>query len=1135
MMSRALSGLVAALVLLGCAGCGPADRAPPALFDRLDSARTGVTFENTLAESPALNILNYLYYYNGGGVAAGDVNGDGRVDLYFTANEGPNALYLNRGNFRFEEVTDAAGVAGTADWSTGVTMADVNGDGRLDIYVSVVSGIHGLEGHNQLFLNQGPGENGVPRFEERAAAYNLDQRSFGTQAAFFDYDGDGDLDVYLLNSSVHEEQTYGRSSLRKTTSERAGDRLYENVSGSSGDPDAPTFVEVTDEAGIYSGRTGYGLGVAVSDLDRNGCPDLYVANDFHEHDYLYYNNCDGTFTEAIERATRHVSYSSMGVDAADLNNDGRPDLAVLDMLPPDEATQNTTAGADTEEIYEMKRRYGYHHQLDRNTLQLNRGNRRFSEIGLLAGVAATDWSWAPLFADLDNDGRKDLFVTNGIVRRPNDLDFVDYASQPAVAEKMQTIDEQELSIQERLPPGRAPNVAFRNDGDLTFSDSSAAWGLGRTGVSNGAAYADLNDDGALDLVVNNINAPASIYENRADSLREHHFLRVQLQGGPDNTHGVGARVAVHQPGRTQFLEQTPTRGYQSSVPPRLHAGLGTQGVDSLVVTWPSGDTETRTQVPRDTTLTLRRADAAAPESAPSRESEETPLFSVMPADTLGIDFRHEENTSFNDFRREPLLPRRLSTEGPALAVTDVNGDGREDVFLGGAKRQPAALYLQGPGGQFRRSAATDSLWRADRLHEDVDAAFFDANGDDAPDLYVVSAGNEFSAGADALRDRLYRNDGTGRFRRARGALPEDMAVNGGAVAPGDVDGDGDTDLFVGGRSVPRRYGKAPKSVLLENDGTGRFTDVTEERAPELRRVGMVTDAVWADVRGGAAPELVVVGEWMPITVFGRQDGGRLVDHTAAAGLAGTEGWWTAVRATDLTGDGAPDLVAGNFGRNSRLRAGPDTPVELYRGDVNDDGEAEPILTRYNDGTRYPWAGRDRLLERFPSLTEQFPTYESFGAARLEDLFPSAAIEGATVQTARTFASAVATNRGDGSFAVDPLPSRAQFAPVYGVLAGALTGKGRREVMLGGNFHGVRPRQGRYDASYGTLLRRADTSGWAAVPAPKSGLYLRGEVRALRRLRGPDGARYVIVARNNARPQLVALPDAGPARTAARRE
>jgi len=1124
-MSRRPLRLLAVLILLSCAACS-GDDGRPSLFERRAPDRTGVTFENTLEGSADLNILNYLYYYNGGGVAAGDVNGDGRVDLYFTANEGPNALYLNRGDFQFEEVTDAAGVAGTADWSTGVTMADVNGDGRLDIYVSVVHGIHGLEGHNELYINQGPDADGVPQFEERAAAYNLDQQSFGTQATFFDYDGDGDLDVYLLNSSVHEEQTYGRSTLREKRSEGAGDRLYRNDSGSPDDPDASTFVEVTDAAGIYSGRTGYGLGVVASDLDGNGCPDLYVANDFHEHDYLYYNNCDGTFTEAIERSTRHVSYSSMGVDAADFNNDGRPDVAVLDMLPSREATQNTTAGADTEEIYELKRRYGYHHQLDRNTLQLNRGNRRFSEIGLLAGVAATDWSWAPLFADLDNDGQKDLFVTNGIVRRPNDLDFVDYASQPAVAKKMQNVDEQALSMRTRLPQEPVSNFAFRNDGDLTFSDSTRHWGLHNPGFSTGAAYADLDNDGSLDLVVNNINAPASIYENRADSLRDHHFLSLHLQGGPDNTHGLGARVNIHQPGRTQRLEQTTTRGYQSSVPPRLHAGLGDRAVDSLVVTWPNGHTETRTQVPVDTALTLRRADATPPRPvSDTTDAAEAPLVSVLPADTLGIDFRHEENTAFDDFQREPLMPRRLSTEGPALAVGDVTGDGRDDVYLGGAKRQPGALYVQDADGQFRRSTPNDSLWTADQLHEDVDAAFFDATGNGHLDLYVVSAGNEFSEGADALRDRLYLNDGTGTFRRAHDALPRGMASNGGVVAPGDVDGDGDTDLFVGGRVVARDYGAAPKSYLLENDGSGHFTDVTDERAPALRRVGMVSDATWADVRGSAAPDLVVVGEWMPITVFEHRNG-QLVDRTEAAGLAGTDGWWNVVRAVDRPGDDAPTLLAGNFGQNSRLRATPETPVELHRADFNEDGEPESILTRYNNGERYPWAGRDRLLRRFPSLKDQVPTYESFGAARLNDLFPASTVEGATVKTARTFASVAATPEGNGAFAVEPLPSRAQFAPVYDVLPGRLDGSGRLTALLGGNFYGVRPRQGRYDASYGTLLRHEE-EGWTAMPAPESGLYLEGEVRALRRLRGSDGARYVLVARNNARPRLVALPPSSP--------
>jgi len=1117
MPKRVSLPLLGLLLALGAGGCGePPGESPdaPALFERRAPAHTGVTFANELSDSPDLNILNYLYYYNGGGVAVGDVNGDGRADLYFTANEGSNALYLNQGNFRFKDVTEAAGVAGTADWSTGVTMADVNGDGRLDIYVSVVHGLHGLEGHNEFYINQGPGEDGVPQFEEKAGAYGLDQQSLGTHAAFFDYDGDGDLDVYLLNSSVHEEQTYGRAKLRKKGSEKAGDRLYRH--------DDSSFVEVTDEAGIYSGRTGYGLGVAVSDLDRNGCPDLYVANDFHEHDYLYYNNCDGTFTEAIEQATGHVSYSSMGVDAADYNNDGRPDVAVLDMLPFEEKVRKTSAGADTKEIYELKRRYGYHHQLHRNTLQLNQGNRRFSEIGLLAGIAATDWSWAPLFADLNNDGRKDLFVTNGIYRRPNDLDYVQYASQDAVVQKMKEISEEDLKIQERLPQRPVSNFAFHNDGGLTFSDSTAAWDLHHPGFSNGAAYADLNNDGSLDLVTNNIDAPASIYENRADALLEHRTLTIRLRGDGENTQGIGAKVTVYQDDRTQLLEQMPTRGYQSSVDPRLHVGLGTQDVDSLTVAWPDGRTETRTALPHGSsgqTITLRHADAAGPAPTPDTASA-TPLVTTAPADTLGIDFQHKENTAY-DFRREPLMPHKLSQEGPAVAVGDVNGDGLDDVYLGGAKRQPGALYVQEQNGRFRPSDSNKKTWRADKLHEDVDAAFFDANGNGALDLYVVSAGNEFWGDADALRDRLYLNDGTGTFRRAPDALPDDMAANGGVVAPADIDQDGDMDLFVGSRVVARRYGETPTSFLLENDGSGQFTDVTDEVASALRTVGMVSDAAWTDVRGSDALDLVVVGEWMPITVFEQQDG-ELVDRTDAAGLADTHGWWNAVHTADLNGDGTDDLIAGNLSLNSRLRAPPDAPARLYRNDFGGKKGQEPILTHYRHGTSYPYAGRDALLKQIPSLKETFPTYESFGDSQIDDLFSTQKIQEATVKTAYTFANVYAEHQGDGTFAVESLPSRAQFAPIYGTLVHDLDADGTRDVMLGGNVYAVKPKQGRYDASYGTVLKGNGDGQWTPVPPPESNLYLRGEVRALRLLQRADGAPFVLVARNNARPQVVRL-------------
>jgi hypothetical protein len=1102
-------------------GCGGRDK--PSLFERLTPDRTGITFVNELSPSEDLNIANWPYFYNGSGVAVGDVDGDGLVDLYFTANQGSNRLYLNQGDFQFKEVTSKAGVDGRADWSNGVAMADVTGNGRLDLYVSVVDGYLGLEGHNELFVNQGPDENGVPQFEEQAAEYGLDHRGYGIQALFFDYDGDGDLDVYLLKGSGTRPRKLPPSELRNKPHRRIGDRLYRN--------DDSTFVDVTDEAGLYSGPTGAGLGVVASDLDGNGCLDLYVANDFFEHDYLYYNNCDGTFTEAIESATGHVSYSSMGVDAADYNNDGRPDVAVADMLPFQEDILKTTEPSDDRRTYRARRRYGYHHQLDRNTLQLNQGNRRFSEIGLLAGVAATDWSWAPLFADLDNDGRKDLFVTNGIYRRPDDLDYFEYALEEGRLDELKAGDtELYKELRARMPQDPVPNFAFRNDGDLTFSDSTAAWGLDRPGFSNGATYADLDNDGSLDLVVNNINAPASIYENRADTLRDHQYLKVVLEGAGANTHGFGAKVTVYQEGRTQHLEQMLTRGYQSSVDPRLHVGLGTESVDSVQVTWPDGRTETRGAVAPNQTITLRQAEATAPGSGEDPESEpaaEGPRFTVTSAERIGIDFRHEENRPHPDLQREPLMPRTLSSEGPALAVGDATGNGLDDVYLGGGAGQPGALYVQQAGGRFRRLEETDSLWATHAQREDVDASFFDATGNGALDLYVVSGGNEAEAGSEVLRDRLYLNEEDGQFRWAKGALPATVATNGGAVAPGDADGDGDTDLFVGSRSVPGRYGAVPESALLENDGSGQFTDGTEEVAPGLRDVGMVADATWADLgaregRGDReGPALVVVGEWMPITVF-EQDGGRLIDRTAERGLDSTQGWWNAVRAADITGDGTDELVAGNFALNSRLRAAPETPVRLYLSDADGDGRSEPLLTRYNEGESYLWARRDELIARMPGLEEQFPTYEAFGAARIEDVLSEEQLQGSTRREARVFASAL-VEIGPDTTTLEPLPTRAQFAPVYGLLT-CHESSGGLELVMGGNFYGVSPEQGHYDASLGTLLRKKKKGGWATVPPSESGLYLKGEVRALRRLRRGDDPPLILVARNEARPQVVRLAD-----------
>jgi hypothetical protein len=1083
----------------------------PSLFRRVPPAQTGVDFSNDLTPSPKLNVVRWPYFYNGAGVAAGDLNGDGRVDLYFTSNQEANRLYLNEGDFRFREVTAAAGVEGTGDWSMGVTMVDVNGDGRLDLYVTVVHGYAQLDGHNQLYINQGTDENGVPQFTEKAEAYGLDHRSFGVQSVFFDYDGDGDLDMYQLNGFGNRPRQLPPSRLRNGSHERIGDQLYRNDGGD--------FVEVTDEAGIYSGKTGAGLGVTTSDFDQNGCPDLYVANDFYEHDYLYYNNCDGTFTQAIQEATGHVSYSSMGVDAADINNDGRMDLAVLDMLPHREEVLKTTEPSDDVQTYQGRREYGYHHQLDRNTLQLNQGSRRFSEIGLLAGVAATDWSWAPLFADFDADGRKDLFVTNGIYRRLNDLDYFDYALEEGRLQKLQQGDTPPYEeLRKRMPHAPSPNFAFHNDGDLTFSDSSAAWGVDRSGFSNGAAYADLNNDGTLDLVVNNVNEPASIYENRADTLYDHHFLTVRLKGKGKNTQGVGAEVAVYQQGRRQTRRQQPTRGYLSSVDPRLNFGLGNRGVDSVRVLWPDGHVSTRSSVAPDQTITIRRSQARDTTSTNTPSSRS--LGTTVPADRIGIDFRHDENTSYPSLQRRPFLPRSLSTEGPAMAVGDVTGNGLDDVFLGGAAGQPGALYVQQSTGRFRRADESQAVWDRDRKHEDVDAAFFDATGNGALDLYVVSGVQERKSDA-LLRDRLYLNDGTGTFRRASDRLPNGTDARGSVVAPGDFNGDGDVDLFVGTRAAVGGYGKAPSSYLFRNDGTGRFEDVTDEVAPGLRNVGMVTDGVWADLEGEGGLDLVVVGEWMPITVF-KYRGDRLVNRTRSLGLAETTGWWTAIQAADLDGSGSPDLIAGNHGLNSRIRPRPGHPVRLYVNDFNEDGTTEPLLTRYSDGQNMLWARRDELLQEFPSLEQRFPTYESFGAKSINDIFSDREIQGSTVKKASVFSSVYVENQVDSAWTVTSLPSRAQLSPVYGILATDLTGEGHQDLMMGGNLYGVRPKQGRYDASLGTILKQGAEQKWHALPPPRTGLYLKGQIRSIRLLNSPGEEHRVLVARNDARPIVMYL-------------
>jgi hypothetical protein len=1071
------------------------------LFERLTPAATGVAFINELPERPEFNILNYLYYYNGAGVAVGDVDGDGLQDLYFSSNVGSNRLYRNKGNYAFEDITERAGVKGPEGWKTGVTMADVNGDNHVDIYVSAVNYLT-MHGHNVLYVNNGDGT-----FTDRTKEFGLEFAGYSTQAAFFDFDADGDLDMYLLNHSTHGERTNGSPALRQVRHPTAGDRLYRN--------DGSRFVDVSEKAGIYGGVEGFGLGVIASDLNVDGCPDLYVANDFQENDFLYFNNCDGTFTESVARAMGHTSRFSMGVDAADFNNDALPDVVVLDMLPEREEIVKTSAISEPYSLFDMRVRAGYQPQYARNTLQLNRGNGRFSDIGFLAGVSATDWSWAPLFADLDNDGRKDLFVTSGVYRRPNDLDYISYVGNEEIQASLAGgVTQANMPLLERMPIVPMPNHAFRNEGNLRFTSVGEAWGLANPGFSNGAAYVDLNNSGALDLVVNNIAAPATIYRNRVRDVRTSAFLTVQLRGSGMNTAGIGAKVYVICAGAKQYLEQMPTRGFQSSVDPRLHFGLGdAAAIDSLVVVWPDRRVQVLTNVAVNQTLTLSQSDASG-RFAYDRKGGLTPFFTDL-TKQLGVRVKHEEN-SFLDFSREPQMPYVVSTEGPALAVGDVNGDSLDDIYVGGAKWQSGQLLLQQRDGTFR--VTEQRALRADSLHEDVDAAFFDADGDKDVDLYVVSGGNEFWGDAEALKDRIYLNNGKGEFSRATSALPA-FYKNGACVVPADFDGDGDIDLFVGGRVVAREYGATPRSYLLQNDSRGQFTDVTSKLAPSLGDAGMVTAALWLDYNGDNALDLIVAGEWMPVRVF-RQQSGRFTESTKDAGLGETDGWWNSMAAADINGDGHEDLVLGNVGLNSYIRATPDEPARLYVSDFGRTGSLEPILAFYKDGRNYPLAGRDELLQVIPALRSRYPSYAAFGASRIEDIFSTDELRRAAVRQARTFATSIAMSNGRGAFTLHELPLEAQFAPVYAISPGDFDGDGTVDLLLGGNLYGVTPMLGRYDASYGALLRGVGDGSFVSTGLGMGGVLIEGAVRDLKTLRHASGGALIAVARNNGTLQLL---------------
>jgi enediyne biosynthesis protein E4 len=1064
------------------------------LFDKLPSSQTNIAFKNELKETKDFGILDYLYFYNGAGVASGDINNDGLVDLFFVSNQGKNKLYLNKGSMKFEDISEKAGIEGFANWKTGVTMADVNGDGLLDIYVCAVGNFKGLEGANELYIN-----NGDQTFTEKANEYGLDFTGFSTQAAFFDYDKDGDLDCYLLNHAVHTSRSYDRVSTRMLKNNEAGDYLYENIGGK--------FNDVSQKSGIYQASMGYGLGISVADINNDGWEDIYVSNDFHEDDYYYVNQKNGTFKEESKTRMKHTSRFSMGSDVADINNDGFMDLMTLDMYPEDEIVEKSSVGEDPIDIYLYKLQFGYFNQYSRNCLQLNIGGERFTDIAAMAGVAATDWSWSTLMNDFDGDGIKDIFISNGIVKRPNDLNYLKFVTGDSLHYNLPTTNEYDQKALDLMPDGKVHNYFFRGTPSLAFEDKSLSYGFEEANISNGATYADLDNDGDLEIITNNINEEASIYSNQSIEKLGNSFCKINLKGDNKNTFGIGAKVILKANGIEQTQQNMPTRGFMSAVGATLSFGLGKdiQTIDTVKVIWESGKTQILTKVKANTVLTLNEKDAQLP--PPMIALPLTQLTFTEVSNQLNVNFKHEENTYF-DFTRESLMPFKVSTEGPKVAVGDVNGDGKEDLYVGGAKYQAGQLYLQNATGFV---VSKQVAFKQDSVYEDVDAVFIDIDNDKDLDLYVVSGGNEFYDNMEEQFDRIYRNDGKGNFIRNKTALPP-MFSNKSCVRPFDFDKDGDIDLFVGGRVLPFNYGKTPKSYLLINNGKGIYADKTKELAPEIQMAGMITDAIWADTDKDGDADLTVIGDWMPIQTYQNEKGKlKLIDNDLSKNM----GFWQGLVANDFDKDGDIDFVVGNLGTNTKFRKNPTGSIlKMYIKDIDANESVEQILT-YNRGDKwYPVATKDEMGKQIPSIiNKNFTDYSKYAGKEMEELLKPKELDGAEIKEVNTFESVYLENQGGNKFQSKPLPFLAQTSKIMTLFLDDYDGDGIKDVFIGGNFYGASMYQARYDGSYGLILKSDGKGNFKSIIPTQSGLLLNDEVRDIKSIT-VNKSTYFLIARNN---------------------
>lgn len=1010
-------------------------------FHSVPSDSSGVDFSNDLHYKNDLNIIEYLYYYNGGGVAIGDINNDGLEDIYLSANQTPDRLYLNLGNLKFKDITEEAGMALDSTWSTGVAMEDINNDGFLDIYVSKVGNYKSLKAHNLLYIN-----NGNNSFTESSSQYGLDFSGFSTHASFFDYDNDGDMDMYLMNHSIHTPRSYGNISIRQQKDSLAGDRFFENTLNEGN----ANFIDVTHESGIYSSALGYGLAITTADINKDGFMDVYIGNDFHEDDYLYINQGNKTFKESRDAYLNHTARFTMGVDIADLNNDLLPDIFTLDMMPFDHEVFLKSGGEDSDKVSQIKKNFGFGTQYARNTLQLNRDNQSFSDIALMTETYATDWSWSPLIQDFDNDGLLDIYVTNGIYKRPNDLNYINYLSNVDFAKYDQTKqNEIEKKLIDQMPTLNIPNVLFRNKGTLEFERLTNASGL-QPSYSNGAAYSDLDNDGDLDIVVNNINQKAFVLENRSPNQANNNFISFELRGDETYKNPSGSKLYLYANGNTFYRELATTKGFQSSSSRRVHFGLGTiEKIDSVKIQWLDGKEQIEMGLVINQHHAIERNATRTPSENDSSKDEpgrEVPTFPYV----------HIEN-NYLDYEREILIPEKLSSEGPCLLKADFNGDGRDDIFVGSSKYQSPSLFIQQMNGTFLKDKKSEFI--KDIEYEDVDATAFDLDNDGDLDLYVMSGGNEKVEGDPYLEDRIYINDGKGTFSRLKIDL---IRTNGGSVSSGDFNGDGFTDLFIGNRSIPGGYGLSPTSYILENNGKGSFRVVAQSS------MGMITDSQWANINNDELLDLVLVGDWMPITILINQGDSKFVDKTKAYGLDKTHGMWNTVWVTDLNGDGKNDILGGNAGLNMKFKASLERPLKLYVDDFDENTQPDPIIFYDFFGDYVPFASKDRLAQQLPSLKKQFLGYEEF--SKISNITDLTEWEEKDILETKTIyeLKSMAFIQQDSTFQGISLPKEAQMSSIEDFLVDADQGVNQRIVFVG-NYLDYTTELGQSSSNSGGIL------------------------------------------------------------------